>query len=194
MITPLAILLIVVGTMIGQTTDTTPQIALELRELPGCEFPCWKNITPQQTSLARANRLISGAGYTNMTSPAGIADGRFLYSLPDTERCNIIVASEDAMVTRIRLNRCPPTRLGDLIRLLGEPEGLMTDRFGLLFQEGRVVVYAQRIICERRFTPHTFIGVIEIHNDAQSRYMVYPWRGFVDLQTYMTRSSIDLNC
>jgi hypothetical protein len=182
-----------VGIQIGQQTFEPPQIARELNEFEGCVFPCWKTITPNETTIAHANRLIQGAGYTNTTSPTMIADGRFFYNLPDIWRCKLAITSERARVSQIRLYDCPPTRIGDLIRYLGEPEGIVPDRFGLVFRGGKVMVYSQRIVCEERFTPNTFIGVIEMRNEPPSDY--YEWRGFINLQNYMQRNEVvGLNC
>jgi hypothetical protein len=191
---PIAVVLTLAGIVVGQQTFQPPAIAHELRQSPDCAFPCWKNITPSHTSVAHANRLISGAGYINETSPAMIADGRFLYRLSDINRCKLVVVSEGATVTRLRLYDCPPTRLGDVMRYTGAPLGIIPDRFALVFQGGTIVVYAQRILCERRFTPDTFVGVIEIRNTPELEAQAYPWRGFIDLRGYMPRNDTGLRC
>jgi hypothetical protein len=170
-----------------------------LGESPGCALPCWNNITPQETTIAHANRLISGAGYTNETSPTNIANGRFLYSpvingaALDFTRCKVAIISENAAVIRIRLYDCPPMQLGDVLRYLGTPEGVIPDRFGLVFRAGQVIVYPQRVVCVRRFSPTMFVGVIEIRNEPLNTSL-YPWRGFIMLTGYMPRSEIGLAC
>jgi hypothetical protein len=122
-----------------------------------------------------------------------VADGRFFYDLSDVRSCKLAISSERARVSQIRLYDCPPTRIGDLIRYLGQPDGIVPDRFGLVFRGGKVMVYSQRIVCETRFTPNTFIGVIEMRNEPPPDY--YRWRGFINLQNYMRRNEVvGLDC
>ncbi|HEX2623159.1 MAG TPA: hypothetical protein VHL11_23525 [Phototrophicaceae bacterium] len=174
------------GIMIGRAMYQSSLIAIDLHETPDCQYPCWMGITPGKTPFAAANDLILKAGYNQRQRPFS---GPIEYTpLLAFTRCEVHLIVIDNIVVRLRLANCPPTRLGDLIQILGQPKGIIADRFAMVFSDGKLLVYAQRILCEQRFTPDTFIGMIDFLSDDQRVYSVYPWQGFVDLRRYMSRN------
>jgi hypothetical protein len=183
--------LIVGGVGIGQTDTTTVAIQRDLREFDDCTLPCWFGITPGVTTIPRANRMLMNANYTTEEI---FTVGSQTYIPNDFRRCKVEIATHDAVVVRIRLYDCPPTRLGDLIRLVGQPNGVITDRYGLVFRGGTVIAYAQRIICEWRYTPEMFIGAIDLRPSGSPIGSVYAWRGFTDLRRYMPRATSRVQC
>lgn len=179
------------GIEVGRNHYEMPITVRDLRESPGCTLPCWNGLTPGETSLAHANRVLLGSGYTTEGLSATM---RLKYQPSSPFDCHIELYTLGGNLTRIRLDQCPPAQLGDLMHLLGTPDGVIADRFAIAFRGGKVLVYSQRIICERRFTPGTFIGHIDLLSESQAVWSIYEWRGFIDLRNYMPRSTTRVQC
>jgi hypothetical protein len=176
---------------VGRSNYDMPITVRDLREVPGCTLPCWNGLTPGETSIAHANRVLLDSGYTTEGLSATM---RLDYTSASPLDCHIQLYTLGGNLTRIRLHQCLPAQLGDMMRLLGTPDGVMADRFAIAFRDGTVLVYAQRIICERRFTPGTFIGHIDLLSESQAVWSIYDWRGFIDLRNYMPRSNSTVQC
>lgn len=179
---------------VGSQFASRPLITADLRPAdPACALPCWNGITPGITTRTELVERLTALAYRPLAAnPEGSQS--LDYVPPDLTRCRVQAVLQDEVVIRIRLQACPPTRIGDLIRLAGSPDGVIADRFALVYQGGEVLVYANRIICERRFTPETFIGMIELRTLDAPLSAIYPWRGFIDLRGYMPRGTTVLEC
>ncbi|MBC8098896.1 MAG: hypothetical protein H7Y11_05600 [Armatimonadetes bacterium] len=193
-LTLISVALLLLGMALGRAADTLPAIALELRETPECRLPCWRGITPGVHTLAEAKVILTDAGYTVISTITGGAS-LYQFGTQAYRRCEVAITTDTSgVVTSLQLDHCPPTRLGDVLRSLGQPEGVLADRFGLAFAESSIVVYAQRISCVRRYTLATFVESIKLRPANEVLSSVYPWRGLVDLRAYMPRQRVTLNC
>ncbi|HEX2623158.1 MAG TPA: hypothetical protein VHL11_23520 [Phototrophicaceae bacterium] len=180
------------GIVIGRAMYQSPIITIDLHETADCQYPCWMHIIPGKTSFIVANDLILQAGYNGGERPF---NGEVKYTPPTLTRCEVRLFVLNDTVNRLRLINCQPTHLGDVIEILGQPEGVISDRFAMAFRGGKVLIYVQRILCEKRFAPDTLVGTIDFLNDTQPTYSIYPWQGFfVDLRRYMWRNSVSVEC
>jgi hypothetical protein len=194
LITGILSILLLGGTLLAaQSTGTPPRIARDLREFPNCEFPCWFGIRPDETSIASANRILNEAGYLLNTPPD--SDGAFhYYQPPSPDRCAVQLDVRQTIVRRIRLEDCPPTRIGDLIRVLGTPTGVLIERSGLAFADGTVIAFMFPASCDQIYKPETFIQAVDARDaDTLSSYL-QPWRGFRDGRYYQPHPQASVGC
>ncbi len=186
--------LLLTGTLLAvQSRAEPPTIAADLREFTACQFPCWFGIQPDEMPIVRAHRILTEAGYL-LDAPAD-SDGVFYYYRPPAaERCAVQLDVRETIVRRIQLETCPPTRLGDVIRVLGQPMGVLAERNGLAFGDGSVIVFMPPVACRDLYQPEALILSIDFRSaDLLSGYLK-PWHGFYDGQYYQPHPQAGVHC
>lgn len=177
----------------ARSSSTPPLIAPDLRQFPDCQFPCWNGIHPDETPVVRANRILTEAGYLLDTPPD--SDGAFYYyRAPSLERCAVQLDVRETIVRRIRLEDCPPTRIGDLIRVLENPTAVLIERSGLAFGDGSVIAFLLPELCAQMYKPETFVGTIDFRSAETLRSYLQPWRGFLNGQSYQPHPQMSVGC
>lgn len=175
-----------------QIARTIPS-PLDLGAQPGCEAPCWQNITPNTTPLDTAVQNLEDAGYT---FERDYERSRFLAFEPgeNSAACGVRLNYSAAVVTSITLTDCQNVTLGDLSAVIGSPDGILASNTALTFREGAVVATMRAMTCSTWFTPQSpvlavYINAPHSENGLSSGYSpsvmdVYPWRGFISRQRY----------
>jgi hypothetical protein len=182
------------GTLFAvRSASEPPLIAPDLEQFVGCELPCWNGIHPNETSIARANRILGEAGYT-LEAPANTDVVFYRYQPPIPQTCAVQLDVRDTIVRRIRLEQCPPTRIGDLIRVLGAPSGVLVERSGLAFADGIAIAFLFPGPCDRIYKPDAFVGTIDLRTEDVLRDYLQPWRGFLDGQYYLPNPQMSIGC
>jgi hypothetical protein len=186
--------LLMTGTLFAaQTSSEPPLIAPDLRQFPQCQLPCWNGIRPDETSIVRANRILGEAGYT-LDTPSGSDVTFYYYRPPAAQRCAVQLDVRDAIVRRIRLENCPPTRIGDLIRVLGSPTSVLVERSGLAFSDGAVFAFLFPESCARMYKPEAFVGTIDLRSPDVLRGYLQPWHGFIHGRYYQPHPQASVGC
>ena len=163
-----------------------PPIAL--RGLDDCHLPCWNEITPQQTTPDNASISLVHSGYTVES-----VNHHWRYMTlqpPDPTACKInLTYSRLVLVTE--LNDCGDVSLGDVMTILGAPQGVLP--YGLfdtfVFRDGTVVVHTRKFRCDSGSSLHDTIVYIRLRDEPVQTPQVstlnaLPWRGFVSRGQY----------
>lgn len=158
--------------------------------LDACELPCWNRIVPRQTPLNMAQTLLAEAGYR-------VRGYGQLVTFEPTESidgCQVWLNTGGGFVTVTSLVHCPGVRLGDLLAILGEPEGILRSASGLVFREAQIVIMVRMLPCDDWFSPQSSIlsvyfvdrEAMRIRNllAADPIYESFPWRGFASPEFY----------
>jgi hypothetical protein len=182
------------GTILAaRSTSTPPVIAPDLRQFSECQFPCWNGIRPDETPVVRANRILTEAGYLLETPPD--TDGAFYYyRAPSPDRCAVQLDVRQTIVQRIRLEDCPPTRIGDLIRVLGNPTAVLIERSGLAFGDGSAIAFLFPVPCAELYQPETFVDTLDLRSADTLRSYLQPWRGFLNGEAYQPHPQMSIGC
>lgn len=186
-------LLMTVTLLTVQSSASPPLIAADLHQFPDCQFPCWNGIQPDEMPIVRANRILTEAGYL-LDTPAD-SDGAFYYYRPPSpDRCAVQLDVRETIVRRIQLEDCPPTRLGDVIRVLGHPAGVLAERSGVAFGDSSLIVFMPPVLCEQVYKPDAFILSIDLRNAIMLSDYLQPWRGFYDGRYYQPHPQASVQC
>lgn len=186
-------LLMTVTLLAAQSSAEPPLIAADLRQFEDCQFPCWNGIQPDEMPIVRANRILTEAGYL-LDTPAD-SDGAFYYYRPPSpDRCAVQLDVRETIVRRIQLEDCPPTRLGDVIRVLGHPAGVLAERSGVAFGDSSLIVFMPPVLCEQVYKPDAFILSIDLRNAIMLSDYLQPWRGFYDGRYYQPHPQASVQC
>ena len=153
-----------------------------------CILPCWNRIHPGITALAEAEDLLAQVGYQ--------VEGRypkqgFVLLRPVTQSevtCSVSLAYVSRRVTGIGLSECGTIRFGDMVGLMGRPDGLLPSATALAFREGRVVVTLNTSNCDVWYGLQTPIDFIRLQDSLEgyTTSLVEPlrWRGFLRRERY----------
>jgi hypothetical protein len=203
-------LLIGYGLMLASLTTAIPLAVLvgSLRSQPAaltglddCQLPCWNKITPEQTTWERASRLLSHAGYQVETMNH---HWRYMtYRPTDPAACRATITYE-ATVFLTELIECTGVSLGDVMAILGPPQGIVPsvpfDSF--IFRDGAVAVITRRPRCETDFSLYTEVTSIRLRarldspleTEQLSTVNPLPWRGLIPLWRYDKQRRLLTNC
>lgn len=158
--------------------------------LDACGLPCWNEIVPRQTSFDAAQAKLLGDGYT-LTS-----NGQTYTFEPSAsdQACQVWLKTGDGLVTVTSLVGCPGVHVGDVIALLGEPDGIIRSLSGLVFRGGQILVLVHEFTCDEWFSPETDIrsiyfadgAAMRVHNHLTTDpiFLSFPWRGFASRASY----------
>jgi len=147
---------------------------------------------PRQTSLEVAKTMLTEAGYQLDAHGQDL----LIFKPPTvTHTCPIWLSSGSGFVKVISLVDCPGVRLGDLLAILGMPEGILQPATGLMFREGNVVVMVRSLPCDPWFSPQSSILSIYFvdRNLASARNQIaddpifdsLQWLGFASQGFYL---------
>jgi hypothetical protein len=164
---------------------------LALNGLDDCHLPCWNAITPQQTTLDHASVSLFRSGYAIESVNH---HWRYMtYQPPDPAACKIAL-TYSRLVLVTELSECGDVSLGDVMAILGAPEGVLPSGLfdSFVFRNGTVVVNTRKYRCSTGFSLHAAIVSIRLRaqgdEPVQSRQVStlnpLPWRGFVSRGHY----------
>ena len=165
--------------LLASGVGTLQQPHATLAEFDGCSLPCWQGIIPGVTSSYDANNILIQNGYR-------VRDDKFqpyiiMYRAPGGRLlCEISMFYRDELVDLVEMKSCGDMYLGDLMTVLGSPQGIF-------FGRGRgVLSYAEdsvRIASFNWTTPFSRVSSVTIYRqDNQAR--IWPWHGFVPRWRY----------
>lgn len=158
--------------------------------LDGCGLPCWNQIVPRQTSFDAARAILDKADY-NATNWGQT----YRFEPADSDSaCQVWLKIADSKVNVTSLVECPDVRLGDLLAILGKPDGILRSLSGLVFRDGQILVLVHEFACDEWFTPETNIRMVyfaddeamHVHNQQTTDpiYQSFDWRGFASRAYY----------
>jgi hypothetical protein len=160
--------------------------------LDACKLPCWNSIVPRETSIDAAQTVLSDAGYALFAR-------KRLFTFDQPDACQVWLNTGAGYVTVISLIRCPGVRLGDLLAILGKPEGILRSATGLTFREGKIIVMVRMLPCDAWFSPRSDILSIYFVNRNPNNvrnqiafdpvFQAFPWRGFANPEFYHQEDS-----
>ncbi len=180
----LSTLLVGFGVAAGAALRSPPAA---VADLDACALPCWRGIVPRETDMRQAEASLHGAGFTLEDV---VEHFNFVaYRPPDATQCALRLGYSGGKVATIALTQCG-VRLGDVMRLLGAPDG----RVGwntLAFRGAQVFVTVEAHLCHESVSPLSPVTSIflasrqrvgrglMLQQFAPEQTIVYPWRGFV---------------
>ena len=91
-----------------------------------CAPPCWRNITPGQTSMEEARALVASIDALEIVQSSGSA---FVFRSGPGEPCCQITSQDGETVASMLLQFAPQTSLGQVIAARGEPEYVLGQPF-----------------------------------------------------------------
>jgi hypothetical protein len=177
-------LLMLASQRVGRALAAPPSA---IADLDACTLPCWRGITPRETTMYAAAQSLRG-----YTLVPGVAEGHWgmsFYRGPVGE-CSVVLGNSRGSVAALSLTGCgDAVRLGDVMPQLGVPDG----RVGwntLMFRGGQVFVTLAGDVCDERLTPHSVVqGIFIVAQDRSGRGLfvrqfapettqIYDWVGF----------------
>lgn len=163
--------------------------AAELAETERCQFPCWRGIRPGSTERIPVHEFLVTAGYRAESPSGSIGSGGIYYGKATPERCSIFLSFQSHRVSRIELIQCPGLTLGDLMVVLGRPDGVDATGGWVAFRGGALLA---ELRCDTRVAPELAITTLRLAGTeaAQGRDLV-PWAGFMSRARYTQRAADD---
>jgi hypothetical protein len=146
-----------------------------------CPSECWFQITPGHTTSATAHEFLTSRGYQSTSDDEYF---RHYYSRPNTEWfCFIDLYSTNGIVIIMTLRVCDTLRVGDFMRVLGNPERIVylsQNRETILsFGTNKIVIQ------ESSLSMHSLVARVEFYSPRlANRTAGWLWRGFVPLWQY----------
>lgn len=178
---------------LGAAINTPP---LPLESFAACAPPCWRGITPRETAHRVAIYTLEAEGYTSQP----VRRSQFFQTfVPSNGRrqCRVGINFTSGLVITIQLSACFQVTLGDMIALLGEPDGIMRSGAALTFLDGQVIVSTELYNeCDEWLTPHRSVMTIFLNTPgtparrSMTDYGVteaqqaFPWQGFATRARY----------
>jgi hypothetical protein len=150
--------LLILGMRAGAAWVRAPA---SVADLDGCPLPCWRGIIAGETTLAAAQTLLHERGYQQrpvnrfFTNP-------LTYERAESGECLVRIAYGFGIVADISLSACPEVVIGDVMTVLGEPDGFVAPHI-LSFRGATVFVeIVGRRSCDTPFSPRTLVENIFI--------------------------------
>lgn len=158
---------------------------------PFCQLPCWQGINPGRTRIDPANQIMLNLGYNAETAMNNRI--RLRYPPLNTSPCSIQLEHREAVVTETIFS-CFDLRLGDVLLLLGQPEGFMPGDMLFYFGAGDVTARLTIDGCASRMSPFAAVREMRLHPgpDATRIGRMVHWRGFAPVRDYLQRSPVTL--
>jgi hypothetical protein len=155
--------LLIGGWSVGRAIAQPPPAAIA--DLDACELPCWRGMTPRDTPMYAIESILRVYGYAY--------DGRdennrlVVYRAPS--HCSVMVGNSRGAVGVISLTGCGGVQLGDVMTILGEPDG-MVGWNTISFRGAHVYVTVAGDICRSRLTPYmNVLGIFIVSSDRSGR-------------------------
>lgn len=184
-------LLVLLAALVGRAPGAA---AAPLADSERCPLPCWHGIVPGAMYAPRAAQVLTGLGYDSSTSELDRA--HIFYTRREAAPgCAVRLEHFDAVVTEIRLSRCPGLRLGDVQAALGPPDGVQPGLLAFAFRGGRVRVKLAADGCAPRLSPYLPVSYISLSANGALAGDA-PWRGFMPPARYLRLypGSVLLSC
>jgi hypothetical protein len=167
-------------------------------DLDACPLPCWRGITPRETTLAEAQNLLEIAGYERQPTNR-FFENPVVFTASPTSDCVVRLVYNQQMVEDIVLTRCPQLRIGDVMTILGEPDGFVAANI-LSFRRATVFVeIVGRRTCATPFSPRTlveniFVMAVDFPVNSRTQSVdlsrLKPWLGFMRGAHYIAREQV----
>lgn len=173
-------LLTLAAGLLGRLADPPDWL---LADSPRCALPCWNGIRPGEMLVPRASQILVSQGY----DPSSDAQDRaHMYYTPrsSVRGCAVRLEYYNAVVTETRLSNCKGLRLGDVLAVLGPPEGVQPGLLQFTFREGQVRVKLRQDGCAQRLSPYLLVSSINLSTARQQSGYV-AWRGFMSPYHYL---------
>ena len=188
-----------------------------------CDLPCWNNIVAGQTSEQEVLQILSGLPVVDqesilvMDQPWNIFDNQIFFTLDlgngfgQTEGSYSVVEITDERVSVLMLCGELNTTIGEIVEIIGDPEGLISDRdiaggrYVILVNPGKGVYYWYSTAevprdMELTITPNIEVECLGLFDSAmyeeildagmlsmghlnaeETLKMMYPWGGYGNL-------------
>lgn len=159
--------------------------------LDDCNLPCWQQIRPRSTPVEMADLMLTAAGYQRIELLARFRTMAYRHQF-DSRVCTVGLAYSGGIVTTITLDRCS-ARLGDLMAIVGPPDGILFTGRAVSFRNGRVIASLRGC---GSFAPERSIVSIFLNNPGppppntiidntpQDHIPRFSWRGFAPRAYY----------
>ena len=184
-----AVLLAAGGWSIGHAVGQSLPVAVA--DLDACELPCWRGMTPRITPMNTVDGILRGQGY----GFRGRDENNRLVVYDSDQHCSVMIGNSRGAVGVISLTGCDGVQLGDVMTILGEPDG-MVGWNTLSFRGAHVFVTVVGDICYSRLTPYMPVqGIFIVSSDRSGRGLflqqfapettsLQAWRGFATRAQY----------
>ena len=178
-------LLVIIGLAItlGHSDDSPQRSPISLNAM--CALPCWRGIEPGAVFIARANRILTGEGYTARNVAQ---DRRHIHYFPPDQRCAVRLEHTDAVVTETRFLFCPDLRAGDVINAMGKPHSLSPNFLFYRFGDGVIRVRLRPDSCQDSLSPNTQVAYVSLSVEKFPLVGQIQWQGFAPNWRYFRES------
>lgn len=159
--------------------------------LDDCHLPCWRQIRPRSTPVEMADLALTAAGYQRIELFVRFRTIAYRHQF-DSTACTVGLAYSGGIVTTLTLDRCS-VRLGDLMAIIGPPDGILFNGRAVSFRDGRVIASLRGC---GSFAPERSIVSIFLNNPGppppntiidntpQDHIPRFLWRGFAPRAYY----------
>jgi hypothetical protein len=171
--------------LLAASIGTLQQPHATLSEFEGCSLPCWQGIVPGVTDRYEASSILMQNGYR-------VRDDKFqpyiiIYRAPGGRLlCEISMFYREELVDLVEMKSCGDMYLGDLMTVLGSPEGIFFGRNrGVLSYAGDSV----RVTSFSWTTPFSLVSSVIIYRQDNQAH-IWPWHGFLPRWRYCQLESV----
>lgn len=158
-----------------------------IADIDRCPLPCWRGITPGETTLSEAQSMLLRRGY-RAQPVSRFFTNPLTYESNTRDECLVRLAYGFGLIADIVLNDCPAVRMGDIMPILGEPDGFVAPHI-ISFRGATIFVeIIGRRSCDTPFSPRTLVENIFIMpasypinqlTQVANLERLAPWRGFM---------------
>jgi hypothetical protein len=188
-------MLLGMSTLVGRAIGQPPHA---IGDMGDCGLPCWRAITPRVSQEAAAEAVLRERGYREVAAiRMRLSVGVFI---PEASAdCAARLSYRAGIVADIALTGCPDVRLGDLMAVLGAPDGLIAGNI-LSFSGGTLFAAVRASPCEGGLSPFDDVENIFIayYNAASGPERVlanlHTWHGFASTARYQRLEPNLLQC
>lgn len=146
----------------GAAFDTLP---VAIADLDDCTLPCWRTISPRTMTIRDAAAVLTRYGYT--LQRVDDHNSFRAYRAPSLTQCSVLLGNSRGAVAAISLYACQGIQLGDLMTLLGAPEGVI-GWSTLTFRDAQIFVTIAGDVCDAPVTPLSPVQSIFIVGEDRS--------------------------
>jgi predicted DsbA family dithiol-disulfide isomerase len=164
----------------------------------GCEAPCWRGITPGETTFEDAVDILSEQDDIAQleTQAEQNIEVAIFATAEDAPLCCQLLAEDDGIVSFLQLRTAPDVSLGELVEAIGEPayvEGTPVTRSQLVFN----LYYPESLVLVVVFAPGAdaalnddseIVGTVFVEPGLFSQVVestdLYEWAGYLSLNEY----------
>lgn len=159
-----------------------------LRDIDACTLPCWNGITPGDTSIDEAVRLLSEHFHIQEYAYGTVTDEISFIPMDGEARCSGRFGYSQNLVTRLVLQNCGEVQVGDVVNAVGKIDGLWVDPinislpWGLAFRSSSVRIIPVNSV---DLTPRSRNFYIALNPHSHGGWL--PWEGFMSRKHYCGR-------